>query len=100
MWVRGEDDPDFSTDQVRPAFSRHRVNTAGTACEGLHRVRAEPSDVILLNLRLPDQSGQEVYKQICELDAGISRAIDRLRFDDRQLLRSAKDARFGPLLHR
>ena len=44
---------------------------AGTGAEGLERVRAEPPDVILLDLRLPDQSGLEVYQQIRQIDARI-----------------------------
>ena len=47
------------------------MDAAGTACDGLHCVRAEPPDVILLDLRLPDQSGLEVYEQIRKFDARI-----------------------------
>ena len=36
---------------------------------GLAAVRTGPPDVILLDLRLPDQSGLEVYEQIRRLDA-------------------------------
>jgi two-component system nitrogen regulation response regulator GlnG len=44
---------------------------AGTGAEGLKRVRAEPPDVILLDLRLPDQSGLEVYQQVRGIDARV-----------------------------
>src|SRR5207237_10238715 len=38
---------------------------------GIAHVRAEPPDVILLDLRLPDQSGLEVYQAIRTIDARI-----------------------------
>jgi two-component system nitrogen regulation response regulator GlnG len=66
-----DDDPDLIVEQVRQAFPQHRVGVAGTGADGIKRVRAEPPDVILLDLRLPDQSGLEVYQQLRQLDARI-----------------------------
>src|ERR1700736_5065102 len=68
-----DDDPALIPEQVRQAFPapRYRVEVAGTGAEGLERVRAEQPDVILLDLRLPDQSGLEVYQQIRTIDARI-----------------------------
>jgi DNA-binding NtrC family response regulator len=68
-----DDDPAMVPEQVRHAFPApdHRVEVAGTGAEGLQRVGAEPPDVILLDLRLPDQSGLEVYQQIRQIDARI-----------------------------
>jgi two-component system nitrogen regulation response regulator GlnG len=68
-----DDDPAVIPEQVRQAFPRpnHRVVVAGTGAEGLQHVRAESPDVILLDLRLPDQSGLEVYQQIRQIDARI-----------------------------
>src|SRR5262245_28638459 len=68
-----DDDPDLIAGQVRRAFPAppHRVEVAGTGADGLVRVRAEPPDVILLDLRLPDQSGLEVYRQVRQIDARI-----------------------------
>jgi two-component system nitrogen regulation response regulator GlnG len=68
-----DDDPAVIPEQVRQAFPapRYQVEVAGTGAEGLERVRAEPPDVILLDLRLPDQSGLEVYQQIRRIDARI-----------------------------
>ncbi len=68
-----DDDAALIPEQVRQAFPapRYRVETAGTGAEGLERVAAQPPDVILLDLRLPDQSGLEVYQQIRKIDARI-----------------------------
>jgi two-component system nitrogen regulation response regulator GlnG len=68
-----DDDPALIPEQVRQAFPapRYQVQVAGTGAEGLERVRAEPPDVILLDLRLPDQPGLEVYQQIRRIDARI-----------------------------
>ena len=68
-----DDDPVLIPEQVRQAFPapRSRVDVVGTGAEGLARVRAQPPDVILLDLRLPDQSGMEVYQQIRSIDARI-----------------------------
>src|SRR5438477_1408682 len=68
-----DDDPAMVPEQVRHAFPapEHRVEVAGTGAEGLKRARAGPPDVILLDLRLPDQSGLDVYQQIRRIDARI-----------------------------
>src|SRR6202051_4392677 len=68
-----DDDPALIPGQVRQAFPApaHRVEVAGTGAEGLERVGARPPDVILLDLRLPDQSGLEVYQGIRRIDARI-----------------------------
>src|ERR1700722_19487864 len=68
-----DDDPALIPEQVRQAFPtpRYRVEVADTGAQGLKRVGARPPDVILLDLRLPDQSGLEVYQQIREIDARI-----------------------------
>src|SRR5271166_1136514 len=68
-----DDDPDLIAEQVRQSFPApgHRVEVAITGTEGLERVQAKPPDAILLDLRLPDQSGLEVYQQIRQIDARI-----------------------------
>src|SRR6266566_3438406 len=68
-----DDDPDLIAEQVRQAFPgpRHRVVVAGTGAAGLEYVRTDPPAVILLDLRLPDQSGLEVYQQVRQIDARI-----------------------------
>src|SRR5206468_2370815 len=68
-----DDDPALIPEQVRQAFPapRYRVEVAGTGAEGIEHAHADPPDVILLDLRLPDQSGLEVYQQIRQIDARI-----------------------------
>src|SRR5262245_49861563 len=68
-----DDDTTLIPAQVRQLFPApvHRVVVAGTGVAGLERVRAEPPDVILLDLRLPDQSGLEVHQRIRGIDARI-----------------------------
>ena len=68
-----DDDPALIPKQVRQAFPAplHRVDVVRTGAQGLDRVRAEPPDLILLDLRLPDQSGLDVYQTIRQIDARI-----------------------------
>ena len=68
-----DDDPDLLPDQMRQVFPApaHRVEIAPTGSEGLARARAVRPDVILLDLRLPDQSGLDVLKQLRQIDARI-----------------------------
>ena len=54
-----DDDPALIPKLVRQVFPgpAHQVEVVGTGAAGLERVSAMPPDVILLDLRLPDQSG-------------------------------------------
>jgi DNA-binding NtrC family response regulator len=68
-----DDDPDLIAEQVRHAFPSpaNRVEVARTGAAGLARVQKTPPDVVLLDLRLPDQTGLEVYEEIRASDARI-----------------------------
>ena len=68
-----DDDPALIPRQVRLAFPAHThcVEVARTGAEGLARVRTDLPDVILLDLRLPDQSGLEIYQAIRQVDGRI-----------------------------
>jgi DNA-binding NtrC family response regulator len=58
---------------LRQAFPppAHRVQFAASGAEGLRQVRIDPPDVILLDPRLPDESGLGVYEEIRRIDAHI-----------------------------
>jgi two-component system nitrogen regulation response regulator GlnG len=68
-----DDDPAFVFEQLVEVFPApaHRVQVAGTGAQAIANLRAELPDVIVLDLRLPDQSGLEVFQQIRRVDARI-----------------------------
>jgi two-component system nitrogen regulation response regulator GlnG len=68
-----DDDPDLLAERVAHLFPApgHRVKIARTGAEGLEHVTAELPDVILLDLRLPDQSGFEALTGLRQIDARI-----------------------------
>src|SRR6201997_466747 len=68
-----DDHPGLLPDQVSHVFPAptHRVAIAHTGAEGLQRVAEVRPDVILLDLRLPDQSGLDVLRQLRQIDARI-----------------------------
>src|SRR3954453_18788911 len=68
-----DDDPDLILAQIQGVFgaSQHKIDVARTGEEGIRRVAERPPDVVLLDLRLPDLSGLEVYRRIREIDARI-----------------------------
>jgi two-component system, NtrC family, response regulator AtoC len=68
-----DDDPGLIPEQVHQAFPSpdYRVEVAATGAAGLRLVRADPPDAIVLDLRLPDQPGMEVYHGIREIDSRI-----------------------------
>jgi two-component system nitrogen regulation response regulator GlnG len=68
-----DDDPVLILDQVSHVFGPPgaRIEVARTAAEGLRQVVAQPPDVILLDVRLPDLPGLEAYRRIRQIDARI-----------------------------
>jgi two-component system response regulator AtoC len=67
-----DDDPALIPTQMRQAFPAPSwIEVASTGAEGLERVYTDPPDVVLLDLRLPDQSGMEVHEAIRQFDARI-----------------------------
>jgi DNA-binding NtrC family response regulator len=68
-----DDDPGQLVRQVRQAFPApgHRIDVARTGAAGVAHVRAAPPEVVLLNLRLPDQCGLAVHQQLRGLDGRI-----------------------------
>jgi two-component system nitrogen regulation response regulator GlnG len=68
-----DDEPGLIAEQVRSVFAapKYQVLVADTGSAGLGQVRRAAPDVILLDLRLPDRSGLEVYQEIRQIDARI-----------------------------
>jgi two-component system response regulator AtoC len=68
-----DDDPALVPKQLRQAFPAplHRVEVARTGAEGVNHVRTESPDIVLLDLRLPDQSGLKVFQAIRQIDGRI-----------------------------
>jgi DNA-binding NtrC family response regulator len=68
-----DDDPGLIAEQVRGAFPApaHQVGIAHDGTGGVAYVRTTPPDAILLDLRLPDGSGLDVYQTIRAVDARI-----------------------------
>jgi two-component system nitrogen regulation response regulator GlnG len=68
-----DDDPDLLAERVAHLFPapKNRVEIARTAARGLEQIAFELPDVILLDLRLPDQSGLETLRNLRQIDARI-----------------------------
>src|SRR6266700_8108472 len=68
-----DDDPVLLRDRVSHVLPApaHRVEIAQTGAGGLEQVAVACPDVILLDLRLPDQSGLDVLRQLRQIDARI-----------------------------
>jgi DNA-binding NtrC family response regulator len=66
-----DDDPLFIAEQVRQAFPRDSVTVATNGADGIASFRSALPDVVLLDLRLPDRSGLEVFEEIRALDARV-----------------------------
>src|SRR3954453_2796028 len=68
-----DDDPDLILAQMQSVFgaSQHKIDVARTGEEGIRNVTEWAPDVVLLDLRLPDLSGLDVYRRIRKIDARI-----------------------------
>jgi two-component system nitrogen regulation response regulator GlnG len=68
-----DDDPILLLDQITHVFPppEFQVDVARTGAEGLKQVSAHFPDAILLDVRLPDLSGLEVYQRIRKIEARI-----------------------------
>ncbi len=66
------------------------IETVGSGSEALERLRAEPADCVVLDLRLPDMSGFEVLEQL--KDDGVLNETPVVVFTGRELT-AEEDAR-------
>jgi two-component system nitrogen regulation response regulator GlnG len=67
-----DDDP-FIRECFRVLFAKAEatVGTAETAAEGLRLFSEDRPDVVMLDIRLPDQSGLDIFRQLNDLDAKV-----------------------------
>lgn len=68
-----DDDIAIIPQQVRLAFSSedYSIKVASTAADGLSLFRSWTPDVVILDLRLPDSTGLELFRKFRELDRRI-----------------------------
>jgi DNA-binding NtrC family response regulator len=68
-----DDDPALILDQIEHVFAPRgiEITVAETGREGLQQFERLRPDVVLLDVRLPDLSGLDVYQQIHKSDARI-----------------------------
>jgi two-component system nitrogen regulation response regulator GlnG len=95
-----DDDPDLLPDQVRHVFPApaHHVEIAFTGAEGLQRAAEVRPEVILLDLRLPDQSGLDVLKQLRQIDARIPVVLVTVVRSAESAIEAMRDGAFDYLL--
>jgi len=68
-----DDDPGLLLDQVKHLFEPRgvKIEVCLSGGEGVRRIAKEQPSVILLDVRMPDFTGLEVYQQIRRIDARI-----------------------------
>src|SRR5258705_1725285 len=68
-----DDAPNLILTQLHRVFDAagHEIDTALTGEDGVRRAAARAPDAILLDLRLPDLSGLEVYRRLPQIHAPI-----------------------------
>jgi DNA-binding NtrC family response regulator len=98
-----DDDPDLLTEKVSHMFPApaHRIQVAYSGQEGLRRLESSLPEVILLDLRLPDQSGLDVLRRIRAIDDRIPVVLVTLASSAdaaiEAMRRGAYDCLFEPL---
>src|SRR3954471_15166254 len=68
-----DDNPNLILKQIHRVFdpAGHEIDTALTGDDGVRQAAARAPDAILLDLRLPDLSGLEVYRRVRQTDPRI-----------------------------
>jgi two-component system nitrogen regulation response regulator GlnG len=68
-----DDDPGLLLDQVKHLFEPRgvKIDVCLSGGEGVRRIAKDQPSVVLLDVRLPDFTGLEVYQQIRRIDARI-----------------------------
>ena len=91
-----DDDPGLLSEKVRTYSPPPHTSSRSPirAQEGLQRVAAAPPDVILLDMRLPDKSGLEVYHKSAKLTPNPCRVYH----PDQAADSAIKGMRQGPMI--
>jgi two-component system nitrogen regulation response regulator GlnG len=63
-----DDDPDLIRKQVEHAFPQAAIGVARTGLEGVQQFRELRPSVVLLDVRMPDLTGLQVYAELRKLD--------------------------------
>jgi two-component system nitrogen regulation response regulator GlnG len=85
-----DDDPLIAT-MIRHVFAvGHDVHVAPTLAAGFDLFRAHPPDVVLLDLRLPDGSGLELFQRLHALDATVPVVFITATDDSEQAIEATK----------
>src|SRR3981081_1321405 len=68
-----DDNPNLILKQIHGVFDAagHEVVAARTGEDGVRQAATRTPDAILLDLRLPDVSGLEVYRRLRQIDARV-----------------------------
>lgn len=69
------DDEPAITELIGAFLKEHRVTTAATAGDGLRLALAQPWDVIICDLMLPDFSGMELFERLSAADPERARKV-------------------------
>jgi two-component system, response regulator RegA len=99
-----DDDDTFRERMAKALHARgYSVRTAGAAGTALELARREPPELAVIDLRMPDQSGLELVRDLALLDAGIriimltgygsiATAVDAVRLGAQQYVTKPIDA--------
>lgn len=53
----------------------HRVDTTDSASEALKKIKRRKYDLLLIDIKLPDRSGVELYRQVKEMDSSLAQKV-------------------------
>lgn len=86
------DDDHSSRESLEMYFSEqgYDVLTAGTGRQGVNKYRENPTDAVILDIRLPDMDGFEVLDDLKAQNENV-RAIMITAFHDEKTIRRAMD---------
>lgn len=96
-----EDDLGFRqalTDAIEGTQDIRLAGTAGTRAEGLNLLQGAPTDVLLVDLGLPDGSGIDVIKAAVQLWSSCSVVVSTNFGDETHVIRSIEAGASGYLL--